>query len=244
MKKHTSKQVQRILATSLAALFLTLNLASCGQQANKNQLKTPAKTSVKTTQKTTVKTTAKTTEKTTATSQKATETKKTEAKKTEKKTEAKKAEVKKTQSKQAEDTYEVWTPAEEEKPVRVQAPAPARTQAPKPVQTEAPAPPPTEAPAPPPTEAPKPAPTEAPKIPDWAVQVRGYWIQRDWVEGRELFFAEDYGGSMEAAEAACDARGEELNMESLLTGDPRPLHYGTLVDIYGKVLGWSLGFLD
>ncbi len=233
---------------ALALLLAGLSLASCGQQANKNQLKTPAKTSVKTTQKTTVKTTAKTTEKTTATSQKATETKKTEAKKTE----AKNTEAKKTQAQQAaQEKQNSWTPAEEEN-VRVQAPArqerpqptqARKTQAPKPVQTEAPAPPPTEAPKPVQTEAPKPAPTEAPKIPDWAVQVRGYWIAREWVEGCELFFAEDYGGSMEAAEAACDARGEELNMESYLAGDDRALTYATLIDIYGKPLGWSLGFI-
>ena len=229
MKKHTSKQVQRILATSLAALFLTLNLASCGQQANKSQLKTPAKTS------------QKTTEKTTATSQKATETKKTEAKKTE---------AKKTQAQQAaQENRDAWTPAEEEAPVRIQAPArteapaSARTQAPKPVQTEAPAPPPTEAPNPAPTEAPKPAPTEE-EIPSWAVKVRGYILPASYVNGRELFFAEDYGGSMEAAEAACDARGEELNIESGLAGDYRYLHYVTLVDIYGRAVGWTLGFLD
>ena len=235
MKKHTSKQVQRILATSLAALFLTLNLASCGQQANKSQLKTPAKTS----QKTTVKTTAKTTEKTTATSQKATETKKTEAKKTEKKTEARKTEAKKTQAQQAaQEKQNSWTPAEEEKPVRVQAPArteapaPARTQAPKPVQTEAPAPPPTEAPAPPPTEAPKPA------IPEGYKVVDGYLIQDDPYDVGKYFWFDDYGGEA-AAEAACNAW---MDAQPYEWGDGyRTVGYATTVDWYTKKpVGWGV----
>ena len=222
---------------ALALLLAGLSLASCGQQANKSQLKTPAKTSVKTTQNTTVKTTAKTTEKTTATSQKATETKKTEAKKTEKKTEARKSEAKKTQAQQAEDTYEVWTPAEEEEPVRVQAPArteapaPARTQAPKPVQTEAPAPPPTEAPAPPPTEALKPA------IPEGFEIVDGYLIRHSPNVVKRFWFA-DYGGEA-AAEEACRQWIESQPYE--WDEGYSSVGYATTIDYYtDRPAGWGV----
>lgn len=224
---------------ALALLLAGLSLTSCGQQANTSQLKTPAQTSAKTTAKTTAKPTAKTTEKTTATSQKASETKKTEAKKSEKKTEARKTEAKKTEAPKqaAQEKQNSWTPAEEEEPVRVQAPArteapaPARTQAPKPVQTEAPAPPPTEAPAPPPTEAPKPV------IPEGYYEDRGHLVSYD-PHTAKIFWFDDYGGEA-AAEEACNAWMDEQPDEWY--DGFKSVGYGTIIDYYtDRPAGWGV----